>query len=49
VKRLEHRVIADEYAENYEKKMSLWEIRPRNMGVVKSDDWSGKNLSDALK
>ena len=49
VKRLEHRVIAEKYAENYEKKMFLWQLRLRSLRDEKSDDWTSKNLSDALK
>ena len=49
VKRLEHRVIADKYTVNYEKKMTLWKLRLRSLFNERSGDWSIRNLSDALK
>ena len=48
-KRLEHRSIKSNYIKNYDKKITLWQMRSERLRQTKSDDWTSKDLKDTLK
>ena len=47
--RLKHKKIKDEYIENYDKKVLLWDLRYDYLKENKSNDWTEENLELALK
>ena len=47
--RLKHRTIKGDYLENYNKKVTLWQLRFERLKSTTSDDWSNKDLRTALK
>ena len=49
VKRLEHRKIKEDYLENYNKKVSLWQLRYERLKISQSPDWSIKDLRYSIK
>ena len=49
VKRLEHQTIEENYRENYEKKVVLWQLRFEQLKRIKSDNWTIKDLKCTLK
>ena len=46
--RLKHRKINDEFIENYEKKVMLWDLRFKMLKSSKSENWTLKQLDKAL-
>ena len=49
VQRLEHRQIKEEYIENYNKKVKLWQLRYERVKSTVSPNWSIKQLRGAIK
>ena len=49
VKRLRHRTIKDDYQENYDMKVLLWQLRFKQLKLTKSDNWTIKDLKCTLK
>ena len=49
VQRLEHRKIKDDYVQNYEKKVKLWQLRFDRLKATQSADWVIKDLRTAVK
>ena len=49
VQRLEHRKIKDDFVQNYEKKVKLWQLRFDRLKATQSADWVIKDLRIAVK
>ena len=49
VQRLEHRKIKEDYVDNYDKRVKLWQLRYESLKRIVSPNWSIKELRRTLK